>query len=437
MVWQHLWLGRRVVVSTNTSECMLSIILSDICLTFDIFFALTLQAVATSDPQTRLLANTDPKKQAKAPVDQYCSGAGERIPCSTNNEKKLYVCHHEGQDKSRPICIAEEALSGHMRNHRVDSCGLCDSQASCDGSSPVDLAALPQECDSSNAITVKVNGSVKVFEETETTGNFRGEDSNDGSTFQYIRNENNQIVGTLVDFTEHTVSQFYLDADGNQLVKVTKSSDFPPELDPVEVVDETNQRMLKDTHFGAASSSTKRMLQGINLIDVLVVWTANAECRNSGLNAGCIRTAQTYMNMMDKVHLANVETNDALSLSGSNTRILVVHSEYIDYTEHKVGATSLALSELRDPTDGIIDDVHNLRFQHGADMVAMIIDDGQSCGVAYLNNLGPRSHLMFSVTALDCATGYYSFGHGKLGSIHYFHLKFHIFLTFVYHSYCL
>ena len=41
----------------------------------------------------------------------------------------------------------------------------------------------------------------------------------------------------------------------------------------------------------------------------------------------------------------------------------------------------------------------------GADVVAMLIDDPQYCGLGYL---GPRSDLMFSVTAWNCATGLYS-----------------------------
>jgi len=40
--------------------------------------------------------------------------------------------------------------------------------------------------------------------------------------------------------------------------------------------------------------------------------------------------------------------------------------------------------------------------------VALIIDDSTYCGIAWV---GPRIDRMFSVTAWNCATGYYSFGH--------------------------
>ena len=144
---------------------------------------------------------------------------------------------------------------------------------------------------------------------------------------------------------------------------------------------------------------------------MLVVWTPNAECRNSGLDRGCTRTAQTESNMNDLLTLAVKETNDAYLFSGVHAQLVLVHSELVQYTEASSNAFSSALDHISDATDGIIDDVHNLRSQYGADIVSMIIDDSQYCGLGYL---GPFKQFMFSVTAWNCATGYYSFGHGKL-----------------------
>jgi len=54
-----------------------------------------------------------------------------------------------------------------------------------------------------------------------------------------------------------------------------------------------------------------------------------------------------------------------------------------------------------------MDNVHALRTQYRADLVAMIIDDSQYCDIAYL---GTSQSYMFSVTAWNCATSYYSSG---------------------------
>ena len=119
---------------------------------------------------------------------------------------------------------------------------------------------------------------------------------------------------------------------------------------------------------------------------MLALWTLNAECRRSGLARDCTRTSQTTLNMVDMLDLAIAETNDAYELSGVNAELVLVHSELIEYTEASSNAFSEALDHLASPTDGIIDDVHNLRSQYGADLVAMIIDDDEYCGIA---NFGP------------------------------------------------
>ena len=273
----------------------------------------------------------------------------------------------------------------------------------------MDLVDLPEDCDSSNVITVVLpNGAIKVFEQTYTTGDFRGEDS-DGSTFQYIRNKDDQVVGSLVDVADHTVSQFYVDASGNQRVVVTKSSDFPPEAEPIEM--EENERMLREKQLGTDSFTDRVLVDdgSISELHVLALWTLNAECRCSNLTIGCNRTAQTTSNMVDMLNLAIAETNDAYELSGVNAELVLVHSELIEYTEASSNTSEVALHHLTSTTDGIIDDVHDLRSQYGADLVAMIIDDDEYCGIA---NFGPYKSGMFSVVAWNCTTGYYSFGHG-------------------------
>jgi len=68
----------------------------------------------------------------------------------------------------------------------------------------------------------------------------------------------------------------------------------------------------------------------------------------------------------------------------------------------------LHLRELQSKTDGKLDDVHAKHDQYFADVVVLIIDDSQFCGLAYL---GPSESRMFSVTSWNYATGYYSFGH--------------------------
>ena len=141
----------------------------------------------------------------------------------------------------------------------------------------------------------------------------------------------------------------------------------------------------------------------------MVTWTKRAECKKSGLAEGCTLSGTTENNMRGLIDLAIAETNSAFNLSGVTTQLRLVHAyREPNYHEDVTNAFGSALSSIRGKTDGVLDDVHTLRNTYGADIVAMIIDDQEHCGMAYA---GPQSDLMFSVTAWNCATGYYSFGH--------------------------
>ena len=145
-------------------------------------------------------------------------------------------------------------------------------------------------------------------------------------------------------------------------------------------------------------------------INVMVVWTKKAECKKSGLAAGCTLTSTTENNMRGLIDLAFAKTNTAYYFSGVSTHLRLVHA-YRDpnYVEEDASNTfvSSALSSIRSMTDGFLDDVHSKRDTHSADIVAMIIDDPEYCG---MSSLGPRSDLMLSVMAWNCATKFYLFG---------------------------
>merc|ERR1712157_427500 len=164
---------------------------------------------------------------------------------------------------------------------------------------------------------------------------------------------------------------------------------------------------LRGSSFGDRHLRGDRHLQtGDTEIDVMVVWTAKAECKRANQPEGCTRNASTESGMRGLIDLAVEETNVAYANSGIGARLRLVHAAILPgYVEPGFGDS---LSQLRSQTDGQLDYVHTWRDQYGADVVAMLIDDPQYCGLGYL---GPRKDLMFSVTAWNCATGLYTFGH--------------------------
>ena len=331
--------------------------------------------------------------------------------------------------------------------------------------------SLSEGCENSDNISVDIphNGGTKSFHKVKSNsrqenllhgpkvaspnvdsnyGYWYGEDSTDGSTFNYVQDANGNISGSLVDLSSHTVMQFHIE-NGLPVVIITDSSAFAPEIDPPneeEVINDRRSLATATSNSVTSSSSpqdkgyiSKNSKGGLRInsfssqdnisekggsrrslyddnggnLDVMVLWTKEAECRNHGEGANCNVSQASFDAMMATVNLAVQETNTAYSLSGVNTELLLVHAyrhpTYVDQ------GFSQSLSAIR---SGAVSGVHSNRETYGADIVALIIDDPMYCGIGYV---GPSKGYMYSVTAWNCATGYYSFGHEighNLGLLH-------------------
>ena len=147
-----------------------------------------------------------------------------------------------------------------------------------------------------------------------------------------------------------------------------------------------------------------------SLIDVMVVYTPSARTAAGGTNS--IRAL---------ANSAVASANTAYQNSNIATRLRLVYLDEIDYAEGD--SFSQDLSRLRSTTDGIMDQVHAIRDQVNADMVALINNNSGACGVAYLmtnlsNNFRSSA---FSVTRHSCAVGNLTFAHElghNMGSAH-------------------
>ncbi|TWT46235.1 Immunoglobulin I-set domain protein [Phycisphaerae bacterium RAS1] len=122
------------------------------------------------------------------------------------------------------------------------------------------------------------------------------------------------------------------------------------------------------------------------LVDVLVVYTPSA--RNYwGGTATTLATIRTWA----------LDTNQYYVNSTVNARIRLVHMQEVAYTES--GSSSSDLSFLTN-FDDTIDEVHTLRGEHGADMVVMLTNVGDVCGIGWLYTGG--ADRAFSITSVRC-----------------------------------
>jgi hypothetical protein len=124
--------------------------------------------------------------------------------------------------------------------------------------------------------------------------------------------------------------------------------------------------------------------------DLLVVYTT--ESKNRYGQAGIESMIQSAVTAANQAY-ANSQINQSLNL---------VHMEEVSYAE--TGDMGVALSRLQSSSDGFIDNVHQLRSQYGADLVAMVNEDANYCGIAYV--MSPESSgfagYAFSVTYSSC-----------------------------------
>lgn len=132
-------------------------------------------------------------------------------------------------------------------------------------------------------------------------------------------------------------------------------------------------------------------------IDILVAFTDDARAAAGGTDQ-----------IKALIELAVLETNQSYSKSGIKTRLRLLHVEEFNYTES--GDIDTEVSRFAGNGDGFLDDIHKLRKTYGADMMGLIVENGGGyCGVA--KGIYPGASKAFQVTARNCATGYYSFGH--------------------------
>jgi hypothetical protein len=256
-------------------------------------------------------------------------------------------------------------------------------------------------------------------------------ENDQGETVHLIRRQSgdgtNVVVGSIVSVVDHAVYELYADTHGQTHISVRPSSSFPPEVDDDDHHHQVHtdydldgdDRRLQSTQVTASAPTHLRGAAihqqqesrhlAVSILDVMVVWTLKAECANARLTFPCTSNAATTASMQAKAALAVSETNQAYVTSGVNAQLRLVHSYLlVNYTESD---SSTTLNHLYNPKDGVIDTVHTVRSQKGADIVVMLMVEPNSCGRAKTTYPTSYASTMFGVVSWHCATGYYSFGH--------------------------
>lgn len=121
--------------------------------------------------------------------------------------------------------------------------------------------------------------------------------------------------------------------------------------------------------------------------------------------------------MEAEVQLAVDTSNTAYANSAIGMRMRLVRTQEISYDE--AGTFTNHLDRLVSTSDGIIDTVHGLRDQYGADTVVLMVQDDDNeqtqalCGLAWqMETLGDSFKAQsFAIVNRGCASGNFSFPH--------------------------
>lgn len=202
-----------------------------------------------------------------------------------------------------------------------------------------------------------------------------------------MRIKPNKLVSAVSFASLFISSPLAVAHDGSSTCGVTCAQRVPEPLKQFRTLDRVR-----------SASSVQRGMSGLedgSTVDILVVYTAQA-----------VTLQGSVANLEAKIQAGLDELNLAATNSMVNTMFRVVHTQEVDYIQS--GGMSTQLGNLRDPNDGVLDEVHGLRDQHKADLVMMVISVGDVCGIA---NIGvgpgntPTPENAFSVVASACIEG--------------------------------
>jgi hypothetical protein len=86
---------------------------------------------------------------------------------------------------------------------------------------------------------------------------------------------------------------------------------------------------------------------------------------------------------MELIDFALEQTNRSFKLSGiNNVRVSVAGTYQVDYDETQGGGLFDHLWNVADRTDGHMDEIHKVRDEMHADIVVLILDSPDACGLA-------------------------------------------------------
>jgi hypothetical protein len=202
---------------------------------------------------------------------------------------------------------------------------------------------------------------------------FSGETNDAQVTISLLRYSSSEstlsaLTGIVHERSQNLFYEIRPDYRGYDTVRITDEAELPPLGDPLQP-----SFLERMTTFASATPITStwynRIHNALGLvqrqksqtsIDVMILWTESSECYMSGLDPGCTRDNTTQTNMEAAVALIIADTNTAMTNSGTNTLLNLVHRQ-VDSSGYVETRMSQTLKQLKD-RDGALDYILELRY---------------------------------------------------------------------------
>ena len=181
-----------------------------------------------------------------------------------------------------------------------------------------------------------------------------------------------------------------------------------PTAEPVLIPPAATEKDAQSSGASSDSSATLDAATGGYVHDLLIVYTPASKARYG----------QATLESM--IQSAVQAANQAYQNSAINITLNLVGLQETSYTE--TGAIQTSLYDIQGTSDGKMDDVHRLRDQLGADIVSLISEDGDACGIAWAMRTESSSFAStaFNVVNSGCLSNHslaHEVGHNQ-GNMH-------------------
>ncbi len=256
-----------------------------------------------------------------------------------------------------------------------------------------------------------------LFSDAKLRGTIKKVDYRSPTSFTLSGKINGDKGGTFIWSRENEASSISLQTEDGKIYEVSPLGNTDHEVTEIDTatvptdgpqITPTKNQLISDNDevpVGNVSSlpppiSSPSVSTNLTNVDVMVVYTAAARAAAGGTSG-----------VLAKINNAISDANQVYEASGIPAKLNLVKTYETPYVE--TGTMGTDLSRLQNTSDGVMDEIHTLRDQVGADIVTLWVNKGDYCGSGYImyDPSPSYSSTAFNVVLNSCATTNHSYVH--------------------------